>query len=379
MPEIRIAKQETLLDVKSTAEAINGKFGELSARQDGFPFQHQIPYSARDGMGWQVLAVPPDNFQNASAAAFGNDIYVFGNSGTASSVIRKYSVVTGLWTNVNPSPLPSATLHKSIAVVIGSDIYVIFGLDTRKLAKYTPANNSWTELADAPNTLTGAAAGTVNSYLYVAGGAGASETAFRRYAPGADTWTDYNALPYQAASAMGGVVNGVLYVYSVTANRMIMWNQNFDTWTQQTDPPVALGRGAHAVFGNKLIFAGGTSAFDTTKRVWFYDPVADTWERTADAHYTFYSGVGAAISGAFYALGGSAPTFHKMASLFSLLGKQSHGEVKQGQKVYYHIRGVDGGVMVDDAPIASGGTVAQDGLLSTNIQAGFGVIRGWVN
>jgi len=400
MPEIKIANQDTLLDVKSTAEATKTGVDTLLERPLSFQFYHEMLPIPMDIMAWQPMAMPPQNFQYGSVAKRGVDIspdymfeaFLFGGSATTSTTAYKIHLSTFQWTQLANCP---SSLYQSAATVIAvnqynRDIYVLCGQAavSTKFYKYSVSGNSWTELANAPVASTNAAIGVLNNELYVAGGTGSGQTSttVRKYTPSSDSWTTLNPLPVSATSAMGGIVNGEFYVFT-TGKVMMKYNRTSDSWTTLAPPPFSpipqqsVVRGANAVFGNKLVFAGVVE--HDRYQVWFYDTGSNTWERTTDALWQFTNGVGVVAADdydndIFYAFGGATATFHKMSTLYNILGNQAHGEVKQGQRVYYQTYGIIGGARVDGSNITSGNAATKDGQLTTYFRNGFGAIRGWV-
>jgi len=393
MPEIKIANQDTLLNVKSTAEATKNGVDTLLTRPAGFHFYHEMLPMPEDATGWQKMANPPMNFQYGSGVYGGARGYIFGNSSTTSTATYRFDVSNNMtWTQMANAPV---SLYGSASAYIGGDIFVLSGhtgVNTR-LHKYITSGqgaDTWTAMENAPVSSQTAAIGVINNELYVAGGA-ASTTALRKYTASSNTWTSGLAtLPTAAASAMGGVINGELYVLSVGGKRIMKYNATSNAWTTLAVPPFATGasealtRCVHAVFQNKLVFAGVVDA--NRSQVWAYDPSSDSWSRMANTLWSFINGVGisvpsgsSSIRDAFFAFGGVQATFHQMSSLYAILSQQNLGEVKKGQYVYYKTYGVTAYVKLNDISRPEGGfTALEDGILSSDFSAGFGAIRGWV-
>jgi len=414
MPEIKIANQDTLLGVKTTveatrttaettqantaaikttAEATKTGVDTLLTRPAGFHFLHEMPLMPEDTMGWQAMDRAPMNFQYGSGVYGGRYGYIFGNSSNTSTVVYRFDTANNMiWAQMASAPV---SLYGSVAAFIGGDIYVLSGhtgVNTR-LHKYITAGqgaDTWTPMENAPVSSQTAAAGVINNELYVAGGA-SSTTALRKYTPSSNTWTSGLAtLPTAAASAMGGVINGELYVLSVGGKRLMKYNATANAWTTLAVPPFATGatealaRCAHAVFKNKLVFAGVVDA--NRSQVWAYDPVSDSWSRMADSSWSFINGVGisipngsSSIRDAFFAFGGVQSTFHQMTTLYAILSRQELGEVKKGQYVYFKTYGVTAYVTLNGiSRPESGFTATEDGILTSDFSSGFGAIRGWV-
>ena len=116
------------------------------------------------------------------------------------------------------------------------------------LSRYSISGNSWTNLT--PTTLTKRYAGLqyYNGYLYLIGGLvpdGDDPTACTKYDPNTDTWSAIASLPEAV---------------------------NFCKWTKTKVPDyiVLVGSG------------GGYSTYPSNTKIFYYDPVADSWTYDSD-------------------------------------------------------------------------------------------------
>ena len=174
---------------------------------------------------------------------------------------------------------------------------------------------------------------------------------------------------------------------SVGGYALMKYTPGSNTWTTLASPPFAsfpsatMTRCAHTVFGNKLLFAGIVSG--DSYQVWFYETANNSWTRTADSNSPFNTGVGVGVVGntsnsnAFFAWNGNL-YFDQMTLLYTIMGQQDVGEVKQGQQIFFRPYGAVAGMRLDGSSISSGYTATKDGILSTNFVRGFGAVRGWV-
>ena len=382
MPEIKVANQDTLLDVKSGVDELL----ERPVPAGGFHFVHEVPQMPENAMGWMALPITPENFGYASAVSNSDGLYLFGTSSTTSVKTYRYLFASGTWEPLADCPV---SLYNSRAVYAKNSMYVLSGFSSlnTKFHKFSPISNSWTALTDAPSPSTGAAIGVLGGSIYVAGGFGSvSQTSLRSWYPDYSWSTTSAQLPQPASSAMGGVIGDEFYVLAADSSKVFMKYQMYgDKWVMLTSPPVVLLSCAHAVVGKKIIFAGGeTQDTQNYRHVWVYDSVTDSWERTTDTLRQFVmSGVGVAYNDMFFALGASNPVpkaFDVMKPKGQILGSQIVGEVRQGQSIFYQVYGGDAALWLNNNALPQGISIAAaDGNLISQFTSGFGVLRGWVN
>lgn len=188
---------------------------------------------------WSSGANIPEGIRAASTvsdvqngAAF---FYVIGGRNADEALSLKnyrYSLNDNTWQTM--ADLPSETLGAS-GVRLDNDIYIIggglVGASTRKVRKYNIETNSWSQVADFPRI-----------------------------------HSDGDAVKYQ---------DSLIYVVgSYNTERTYVYNKNTDRWREGTavpSPGFALTYGGLSVFGNKLVYVGGSNGtFSTTywNNVW---------------------------------------------------------------------------------------------------------------
>ena len=381
MPEIKIAKQDTLLAAKALADGNKTSVNSLLTKPAGFHFFHEVKPMSMDELRWFSVPDAPRAFRFASAATsfiYTGEyfIYLFGNNLNTSAETFRFSTFTGEWQQMADCP---ESLHQSIAVSNYNGIIMVL-IGSSGMSKscyfYYPDSDSWTQIQDEPYYSQGAVAGRIGYMIYVAGGP-MTTTAFRAYDISAilgNPWiTTLPDLPEAINAAMGGVVNNAFYVLGAGTGFFMKYSPN--SWTMLPSPPETIYKCAHGVFGNKLIFAGGVNA--SPNRWWSYDTVSNTWSVLTETGGAYAYGTGAISpnNDEFYAFSFTAS---KMKKLYTILGSQAHGYVKKGQKVYWYKYGPNGTVTVAGNTINSGQTAPEDGLLESSFYDGFGVIRGWV-
>jgi N-acetylneuraminic acid mutarotase len=197
--------------------------------------------------------------------------------------------------------MPFATGSSSSAV-IGGSIYVAGGIvgssTTNRLARYTPATNSWSELAPMPQGRNHAASATDGTKFFVFGGRGPGSgdsnmvangfNTVQIYNPATNTWVSSASagstiapLP-QARGGMGKAVfvNGEFFVIggetatgagatsNKVYNRVDIYNPSTNTWRLGPAMPTA----RHGIFpllqSNKIyVAAGGVVAGASSSKI----------------------------------------------------------------------------------------------------------------
>ncbi|MEG1345890.1 MAG: kelch repeat-containing protein [Acidaminococcaceae bacterium] len=205
-----------------------------------------------------------------------------------------------------------------LMVEIGGDIYLTGGSSKLETWKYSPAQNSWTQLANALAYIYETeSAAVIDGKLYVCGATGPSRSKrLYRYNPQNNTWADLGAAPGESAGCYMGAIGGKLYLFggrgysNIGSTSMHEYDPGTGLWTQKTALP-STGRYdvAGGVIGGKLYIAGGirdgsmggTSRADT----WSYEPSLDKWTQLASMPWAKYLAAGAVVDGRLYVDGGN--------------------------------------------------------------------------
>ena len=375
MPEIKIANQDTLLDVKSKADATKTGVDTLLSRPYGgiqYTFYHEIPPMSADTMGWSVEPKAPINFSQGSAVADFQTAYLFGGAAPNDKAVYEFSPLMNEWTKISEHTI---SLTDSKTVFYNNACYVMAGAGLGvTLYKYTPSSDTWTALASPTYSVLDMAVAVVGSEIFACGGTNmTSELRLQKYSISNNSWTTAS-LPISMRKAMCGVINNEFYVISSYSGNLIKYTPSTSSWTTTlAKGPVVGDACAHGVINNKLVIAGGIG-----NQVWMYDPVTDKWSRSADSFRSFTSGVGFTIMDQiFYAI--KDRDCHSMRALPLILGYQYLGEVKKGQTIFYKTYAADATVQLEGADLPQGASVAKtDGYLTSQFQSNSGVIRGWV-
>lgn len=201
----------------------------------------------------------------------------------ATSYINKFQVSTNKWSMLPYSP---CTNYGSLIYASSSaGLFNICGNTTKLMYKYDSVNNSWTQMADAPDTI-GAAGSQIAAYdgndaLYVVRGRG-TRTLYK-YSISTNTWTTQSnpgaSPPDTFGNSMGATVvydgQGNLYIARGN-NTMSFYRYNIssNTWTIINSVPGFVYDGSAAVYDNGKIYM---TTSNTTTDFFIYDTFSDTW------------------------------------------------------------------------------------------------------
>jgi hypothetical protein len=187
------------------------------------------------------------------------------------------------------TPLSAPILAKAVTS-LGGNLYAFGGsYNSVRFAISHKFNRAvWTTIAPLPVALSGAAAVTDGTSIYILGGADSSGTAVNtlyKYDPVANSYT--TLMPFGTASAFHAAVylNGKIYKFGGATNALEIYNIATNQWTIGANYPLSasyLGGFAH---GNFIYGAGGfvSSPPAPTSKTFSYDPVSNTWSDAAIA------------------------------------------------------------------------------------------------
>jgi len=284
--------------VGASAYTPNGNIYLLGGRESDTIFVNTIYEYNPTADSWTLKSATLPDLSSANAAAAeltdatGDHIYVVGGSASGSITtgsVRIYDPVADVVTTLDTDPWPQGTTHLPGGWAVYNNILYIFGGFqpsvgmTDAIWKFDPmaaAGTKWTQLSTVLSLARGYIATTeLDGYIYLVGGSQFSggmltnETIVERFNPADETITTVAPLPTASSN------------FSAFA---------YDT---STGYPTA----------GKVYAPGGVfpTAVDVMQ---VYDPATDTWTTGASlVHATRNYGRGE-IGGAFYAMGGYAPS-----------------------------------------------------------------------
>jgi N-acetylneuraminic acid mutarotase len=259
-----------------------------------------------DGAGcigdtWTATAGPPDGRDGHTAVWTGNEMIIWGGTGSGLNTGARYNPSTDSWTATSTTNAPTARLRHT-AVWTGSEM-IIWGGDSYDGAqrlywntggRYNPSTNSWTATGatNAPSARSGHSAVWTGSEMIVWGGSNAT-TVFNtggRYNRSTNSWTAtatvnaptarYGASTVWTGSEMivwGGYNSGT---YFNTGGR---YNPSTNSWmaTTATNAPSARSDQSAVWTGSEMILWGGYNGNNNVNTGGRYNPATNSWATTS--------------------------------------------------------------------------------------------------
>ena len=313
----RVWKTPYLTLNDGTVMASDGTYTYLIAGRD----QRFIKYIPAEDK-WRTLAVAPHMpGSGADMVVLGDNIYVIW--GQYQKVFSKYTISTDTWTDLTNTP--DYIFTGGSIETDGTNLFILRGATTTDFWQYTVASGSWTTLSSTPLTMAAGASlvfddSTGTDYLYTP--RGASTNVFYRYNINANTWTTSTVLP-STINTSGNIAvrNGAIYIMRGT-NTATLYRYNIsnvdigatNTWSTLTNTP---GNTQYA----GLVYNSSEDYFylfqgNNTLNWWKFDPDAGatgTFIGSADLPNT--PGTGADViyanSNVYYRRGNSSNLFYR--------------------------------------------------------------------
>lgn len=142
---------------------------------------------------------------------------------------------------------------------------------SKKSYRYSLSENSWETLADLPTETLGSSGARIGENIYIIGGGvpGAATNKVHRYSIKDNSWSQVANFPtiYGDGDAVAYQDSLIYVIGSYNTERTYVYNINTNKWRQGTavpSPGFALSYGALSVYGNKLIYVGGSNGTFST-------------------------------------------------------------------------------------------------------------------
>ena len=193
--------------------------------------------------------------------------------------------------------LPALGRRGAISLSINGKIYVGGGLDSAGVLlsdfyMFDPGTNTWTQKANLPINLGGAACFTVNGKGYLASGAsgvGNVVSNVYQYDPVFDVWTAEAAFPGTAReNSYGFSVGDTGYVFAgfggSELNDLWAYNTTNNTWTQKTSMPSSVRSTISGFVINGIAYTGlgeYNSSANYASDMGAYNAATNTWTTIA--------------------------------------------------------------------------------------------------
>lgn len=238
----------------------------------------------------------PSVRQEHGVVALNGEIYVLGGfTPSATAGVQAYSPATDTWRDVADFPV---VFHHPNAAAIDGKLYVagfLFGssLNTGdgRVFSYDPSSNEWTPRTSMPaGTERGSGCvATLDSKLYVFGGASRTTMPDASvYDTVRDTWDELTFMPELREHCVAAAVDGKIYIVSGRSGGIsgvgaasFVYSPATDTYDERAPIPTPRGGAAGALLHGRIFVFGGEGNPDATSGVFpqieAYDPATDTW------------------------------------------------------------------------------------------------------
>lgn len=246
---------------------------------------------------WKKLASLPEGYNGGEAVSLNNEIYfVAGRTKTSKSAsFYKYNPKTNKWTKL--ADVPKSATNFALAAVKGK-IYAIGGdLFQDANREYDPKTNSWKLLKPMPTARQHINCGVYENEIYIAGGLTSWKDITKKHEvfnTATNTWSEKAAIPYLVQNASVVTVDSLIYVIGGAGAKEDIWgdvwtveiyNINTNKWKHINDLPQLLFGTAAVVVNKEIIVLGGQTLIDgkndTSKKVFIYKTKSDQWIETS--------------------------------------------------------------------------------------------------
>lgn len=247
-----------------------------------------------DGLTWSYHdSIPDGNVWDVESVLVGDDVYLIGGWPSGVSLLRKYNLPEGTWTNLRDSP--NGTGWGITAEYLNGYIYLFN--DRISVFEYDITSDTWrakTPNNDVPAYL-GLSSTVCQEEVYMVG---FYEQRFYKYTPAADTWTRLADTPYKVAACAMTVIDDKIYCLGGSeqgSNRephrtVLVYDMAGDSWAVdyleiadgRTWMATAKYRGGFYILGG---FTSTAEAVDTVEQIIPLGPVSSVIETVPSAFF----------------------------------------------------------------------------------------------
>jgi hypothetical protein len=217
------------------------------------------------------------------ACVAAGDIYVIGGmdvDGSVLSSVEKYSPLVDTWNVVVPMP---EALQGHVSVVVGSDLFVLGGIDyagwTCLTLKFDSIREIWSEAASTPDgqVRTAAAVGT-DIYAFCQDRNGEPDDAVHKYDTLTNQWSILAPMPFfDDNDISANLIDGLIYI--VGFGEILRFDPALGLWDTLSLTLYPRFCCAMLVLGESLYAAGGAGDASNMER---YAVSTHTWTMVAD-------------------------------------------------------------------------------------------------
>jgi N-acetylneuraminic acid mutarotase len=221
-----------------------------------------------DGNNWIVYdSIPDDNTWGMESVVIDNDVYLFAGHRFGARNVRKYNVPSKTWTYLNLSP--NLLTFGSTFVYANNHIYLL--QRSGNVYEYDLLNDTWQ--IKTPNSIPGysLSSAVYQDEIYVIGFYDSTFShPFYKYTPATDSWNQLATIPYQVTKCAMEVIGDKIYCAggsfqgnpSERYDSLLVYDIVSDTWTiDQFELSSKRVWMADAFYNNSFYVLGG---LDTT-------------------------------------------------------------------------------------------------------------------
>lgn len=246
---------------------------------------------------WKQLAQLPEGYYCGEAVTLNNEIYFVAgrNDMSVTPFFYKYNPKSNQW--IKLADIPKPTINLALAAVNGK-IYAIGGdLFKNTNREYDPLTNSWKILEPMTIGRQHISCGVVGNNIYISGGLTSWKNITKKhdaYNVLSNTWSEKAAIPSLRNNAAVVTLDSLIYVIGGAGTKENIWgdiltvetyNVNSNSWVQKNDLPLLLFKPGVTVVNNEIIVVGGQTLIDdkedTSKKVFIYKTKSDKWIETS--------------------------------------------------------------------------------------------------
>ena len=296
---------------------------------------------------WKQVASLPVGYNGGEAVSLNNEIYfVAGRTKTSKSAsFYKLNPKINQWEKLTDIPKPATNF--ALAVVDGK-IYAVGGdLLQDANREYNPQINSWKLLKPMPTPRQHINCGVYENNIYIAGGLTSWKNITKKHEvfnTATNTWSEKAAIPYLVQNATVVTIDSLIYVIGGAGTKENIWgdvwtvdtyNINTNKWKKINDLPQLLFGSAAVVVNKEIIVLGGQTLIDgkddTSKKVFIYKPKTDQWIETTPLPIKNVFFGCATIGNKIYVIGGTVggnPNWDNYAEVYEgeLITNDSKGK-----------------------------------------------------
>jgi N-acetylneuraminic acid mutarotase len=284
---------------------------------------------------WKKLASLPEGLNGGEAVSLNNEIYfVAGRTKTSKSAsFYKLNPIDNQWIKLADVPDPATNI--AMATVNGK-IYVIGGdLFKNTNREYDPKSNSWKLLKPMPTGRQHINCGVYENEIYIAGGLTSWKNITKNHEvfnTATNTWSEKAAIPYLVQNASVVTIDSLIYVIGGAGAKEDIWadvwtvetyNINTNKWEKINELPQLLFGTAAVVMNKEIIVLGGQTLIDgkndTSKKVFIYKTKSGQWIETSPLPIKNVFFACATIGNKIYVIGGTVggnPSWDNYAEVY---------------------------------------------------------------